>query len=117
MTTQDWDLLLEMVEPHITKKNTKMRLAISPRERLYLTLRFLATGPFTADDLGVLQRFISPLFYLSRRRNVPVSEDPLQDGNQHHLSDRLGDLLCSVPGPEPRLPQGRREDYCSTVLK
>lgn len=50
MSTRDWDLLLDMVEPHITKKNTKMRLAISPRERLYLTLRFLATGPFTADD-------------------------------------------------------------------
>ncbi|XP_062239062.1 uncharacterized protein LOC133948982 [Platichthys flesus] len=44
MTAEEFDLLLAMVEPLITKQNTKMRLAISPRERLSLTLRFLVTG-------------------------------------------------------------------------
>ncbi|CAB1454944.1 unnamed protein product [Pleuronectes platessa] len=44
MTAEEFYLLLAMVKPLITKQNTKMRLAISPRERLSLTLRFLVTG-------------------------------------------------------------------------
>ncbi|XP_073765400.1 uncharacterized protein [Danio rerio] len=44
MTAEEFDLLLGKVEHLITKKDTKMRLAIPPRERLSLTLRFLATG-------------------------------------------------------------------------
>lgn len=36
--------LLKVVKPNITKKNTKMRKAISAEERLIATLRFLATG-------------------------------------------------------------------------
>ncbi|KAK0154405.1 hypothetical protein N1851_003514 [Merluccius polli] len=44
MTTEEFDFLLGKVEHLITKQNTKMRLAVSPRERLSLTLRCLATG-------------------------------------------------------------------------
>lgn len=36
--------LLLLVTPHIEKKNTVMREAISPRMRLSATLRYLATG-------------------------------------------------------------------------
>ena len=36
--------LLSMVSPLIQKKNTTMRQAITPHERLTATLRFLATG-------------------------------------------------------------------------
>ncbi|KAM6937853.1 uncharacterized protein FYW49_000093 [Xenentodon cancila] len=44
MTAEEFDFLLGKVEHLIRKRDTKMRLAISPRERLSLTLRFLATG-------------------------------------------------------------------------
>ena len=36
--------LLSLVTPHIERKNTVMRDAITPHERLSVTLRFLATG-------------------------------------------------------------------------
>ncbi|XP_061578688.1 uncharacterized protein LOC133444800 [Cololabis saira] len=44
MTAEEFDFLLGKVEHLIRKRDTKMRLAISARERLSLTLRFLATG-------------------------------------------------------------------------
>ncbi|XP_023664998.2 uncharacterized protein [Paramormyrops kingsleyae] len=44
MTAEEFDFMLGMVEHLITKQDTKLRLAISPRERLALTLRFLVTG-------------------------------------------------------------------------
>ncbi len=44
MTAEDFDFLLGKVKHLITKQDTKMRLAIPPRERMSLTLRFLATG-------------------------------------------------------------------------
>lgn len=36
--------LLKLVKPFISKRNTRMRRAISAEERLIATLRFLATG-------------------------------------------------------------------------
>ncbi|RLU20862.1 hypothetical protein DMN91_007476 [Ooceraea biroi] len=39
-----FDRLLELVTPYIQRQNTNMRECISPKERLSLTLRFLATG-------------------------------------------------------------------------
>ncbi|KTG00881.1 hypothetical protein cypCar_00032609 [Cyprinus carpio] len=44
MTAEEFEFLLRMVGPLITKQHTKMRRAISPRDRLSVTLRFLATG-------------------------------------------------------------------------
>ncbi|XP_026089741.1 protein ALP1-like [Carassius auratus] len=44
MTTEEFEFLLRMVGPLITKQHTKMRRAIPPRDRLSVTLRFLATG-------------------------------------------------------------------------
>lgn len=44
MTSDEFDFLLGRVEPLITRQDTKMRRAITARERLSLTLRFLATG-------------------------------------------------------------------------
>ena len=36
--------LLCLVAPHISKKETRLRQSISPRERLCITLRYLVTG-------------------------------------------------------------------------
>jgi len=36
--------LLELVAPLIAKENTVMRMSISPRDKLLVTLRYLATG-------------------------------------------------------------------------
>lgn len=44
MSVEEFTYLLERVTPHIVKKDTHLRKAISPRERLSVTLRFLATG-------------------------------------------------------------------------
>lgn len=44
MTPEEFDALLKAVGPMIVKKDTKMRQAITAKERLSLTLRFLATG-------------------------------------------------------------------------
>ncbi|XP_067272628.1 uncharacterized protein [Pseudorasbora parva] len=44
MDHEEFNILLGTVEPLIAKQNTKMRRAITARERLSLTLRFLATG-------------------------------------------------------------------------
>ncbi|XP_043074666.1 uncharacterized protein si:dkey-121j17.6 [Puntigrus tetrazona] len=44
MTAEEFEFLLQMVGPLITKQHTKMRRAISSRDRLSVTLRFLATG-------------------------------------------------------------------------
>lgn len=44
MSPERFDHLLQLVAPLIVKKDTRFRKAIPPRERLALTLRFLATG-------------------------------------------------------------------------
>ena len=44
MTAEEFDFVLRRVAPLITKRDTKMRKAITAKERLALTLRFLATG-------------------------------------------------------------------------
>ncbi|KAF4103576.1 hypothetical protein G5714_016459 [Onychostoma macrolepis] len=44
MTLDEFETLLGRVEPLITRQDTKMRRAITARESLSLTLRFLATG-------------------------------------------------------------------------
>lgn len=44
MSKTCFDDLLEKITPRIKKKDTRLRKAISPSERLTLTLRFLATG-------------------------------------------------------------------------
>ncbi|CAK6981256.1 protein ANTAGONIST OF LIKE HETEROCHROMATIN PROTEIN 1-like, partial [Scomber scombrus] len=43
MTVEDLNFLLEKVTPHIIKKDTHLRKAISPKQRLSVTIRFLAT--------------------------------------------------------------------------
>lgn len=44
MTPERFEHLLSMIGPRIKKKDTRMREAISPAERLTLTLRYLASG-------------------------------------------------------------------------
>lgn len=44
MSVEDFDFLLSLVSPYITKQDTVMREAIPPGERLAVTLRFLASG-------------------------------------------------------------------------
>ena len=44
MTMEDFNYLVEMISPSIKKQDTHLRSAISPAERLSVTLRFLASG-------------------------------------------------------------------------
>lgn len=51
LTFEQFDQLLSLVAPLISKEDTVMRKSISPADRLVLTLRFLATG----DSFSTLQ--------------------------------------------------------------
>ena len=44
MDMMAFEQLLDMVAPQIAKENTVMRMSISPKEKLLVTLRYLATG-------------------------------------------------------------------------
>lgn len=44
MSAADFEYLLELISPRIKKQDTRMRKAITPGERLAVTLRYLATG-------------------------------------------------------------------------
>ena len=44
MSKKNFTELLELVSPLIMKQDTKMRKAVSPAQRLSITLRYLATG-------------------------------------------------------------------------
>jgi hypothetical protein len=44
MSPELFDEIVERLTPHIEKKDTAMRKAISPAERLAITLRYMATG-------------------------------------------------------------------------
>ena len=44
MSPERFEHLLRLIAPHISKKKTKLRNPIGPAERLYLTLRYLASG-------------------------------------------------------------------------
>lgn len=44
MNENQFDFLLKLVSPMIQKQDTNMRKCIGPKERLIITLRYLATG-------------------------------------------------------------------------
>lgn len=44
MTYEEFDYMVTLIEDKVRKQDTTMRKAISLREHLSLTLRFLATG-------------------------------------------------------------------------
>eukprot|EP00112_Aurelia_sp_Birch-Aquarium-sp1_P024049 Seg7421.1 transcript_id=Seg7421.1/GoldUCD/mRNA.D3Y31 product="Protein ANTAGONIST OF LIKE HETEROCHROMATIN PROTEIN 1" protein_id=Seg7421.1/GoldUCD/D3Y31 len=44
MSKERFDHLFSLLEERIKKQNTRLRKAVSPRERLVITLRYLATG-------------------------------------------------------------------------
>lgn len=44
MSFEDFEYLLNKIGPHIEKKDTQLRAAVPTKERLAITLRFLASG-------------------------------------------------------------------------
>jgi len=44
MNKDCFELLLQMISQSIVKQDTRMRQSVSPKERLQVTLRYLATG-------------------------------------------------------------------------
>lgn len=47
MAAADFEYLLQLISVKIKKQDTRMRKAITPGERLAVTLRYLATGKLT----------------------------------------------------------------------
>ncbi len=58
MSPEDFEFLLSRIGHRIQKKDTHLRKAVSPMERLLITLRFLASGE-SYEDLSFLAR-VSP---------------------------------------------------------
>ncbi|KAL4104004.1 hypothetical protein QTP88_019317 [Uroleucon formosanum] len=80
MTLEDFEYLASLVCPKITRMNTNMREAITARERLALTLRFLATG----DSFTSLQY----LFRISKSSIsgiIPEVCDAISDSLQEYI--------------------------------
>nr|CAH7734679.1 unnamed protein product [Callosobruchus chinensis] len=46
MSSEDFEILINLIGPKLEKKNTRFREAIPIKERLAITMRFLATGYF-----------------------------------------------------------------------
>lgn len=46
---ESFEDILQLISPHISKQDTRLRSSISARERLVVTLRFLATGLYNYD--------------------------------------------------------------------
>lgn len=67
MSRIDFEYLLSLIGPQIKKKDTHMREAISPEDKLLITLRFLATG----DSYTSLQ-YMFKVSKQSISRFVPV---------------------------------------------
>ena len=44
MTPENFQKLVTILSPYITKQDTNMRESISAEERLFITVRFLASG-------------------------------------------------------------------------
>ena len=57
MNPERFEHLPSLVKDKISKKNTKFRRSISPRKRLVLTIRFLATG-ISQQSLGFSFRIV-----------------------------------------------------------
>jgi len=53
MDSKDFQFLLDLIGPKISKQDTVMRAAISAEERLIATLRFLATMWYSQFELEV----------------------------------------------------------------
>ena len=49
MTAEDFDKILEIIEPDIPKQDTNMRRAVPAKVKLAATLRFLSTGSSYTD--------------------------------------------------------------------
>ena len=54
MDDDTFHMLLSMVEPNITRQRSRLRHPISARERLTVTLRYLATGVYHTEHLPKL---------------------------------------------------------------
>ena len=55
MDAATFEDLLQVIAPRITYQDTNMRQAVSPGERLAVTLRFLATGKCNGTNICILK--------------------------------------------------------------
>nr|CAH7757296.1 unnamed protein product [Callosobruchus chinensis] len=57
MSSEDFEILINLIGPKVEKKNTRFREAIPIKERLAIRMRFLATFSFPAVSCQ------APFFY------------------------------------------------------
>ena len=92
---EDFEELLRMVEPYISKTDTVMHNSLKARERLSITLLFLATGKLAV--LTGIEIFYSyqqmNFFYLTL---IKFFENFFNKGWLSHIFQRQI-LLCGIP--------------------
>nr|CAI5830293.1 unnamed protein product [Callosobruchus analis] len=66
MKKVDFDYILETVSSRIRRKDTSMRRAITPKERLIITLRYLATGDSYRSVIYLFRVPAKTIFILAR---------------------------------------------------
>ncbi|KAL2092943.1 hypothetical protein ACEWY4_010255 [Coilia grayii] len=111
MDVEDFNFLLEKVKPHIQRKDTTLRKAITARQRLSVTLRFLATGEsfrslsfqyrIGRSTIGQIVTETCEALYtvLKDRLKVGYSIDiTCEFGGDGFVEDSLGSLGSSASG-------------------
>lgn len=96
MSPTDFDHLLELVSPAITKQTTQMRQPISAGERLALTLRFLATFGTAHVNYPILpcSRCLIDSLWSQFRRKMLLSFDYLC--RKHWSDSRCASILPPI---------------------
>ncbi|KAF9406916.1 hypothetical protein HW555_012894 [Spodoptera exigua] len=107
MSPTDFEYLLTIIAPKISRQDTIMRSAISPQDRLALTLRFLATGDsFTSlqytfriskQSMSCIVPEVCEAIIKALKENIKETE----------LYKKLGNNSLRLPAPEAL--QGRNK--------
>jgi hypothetical protein len=80
MSVEQFNELLKIIEPQVAKRDTIMRNAITPRQKLEVTLRYLASGD-SFQSLALLFRI--PATTISRF--IPEVLQSIISGLEHYL--------------------------------
>ncbi|GFO29311.1 Pol polyprotein [Plakobranchus ocellatus] len=101
MDEDSFDELLELVRPCIKKQDTNMRDAISPTDKLSITLRFLATGN-SFEDLkfisAISPQAIGSIVMETCNALIKCLQSDIKVQDVKELLLEFQDILTSAPG-------------------
>ncbi|CAK1603327.1 unnamed protein product [Parnassius mnemosyne] len=103
MSPTDFEYLLTIIAPKISRQETIMRSAISPQDRVALTLRFLATGDsytslqytfrISKQSMSCIVPEVCEAIIEALKENIKM---PTTESEWIQISNRF-DELCNFP--------------------